>query len=102
METPTKDRLKKKLKKKQIEAGIFQPEPEQEQDVDIFKMISQVQSILKTNPELVNKVSSCVNSLMTNPEIMQQLSKQIEKTVNLQDQTNLTSCSGSQQDADEK
>ena len=100
METPTKDRLKKKLKKKQIEAGTFQPEPEQ--DVDIFKMISQVQSILKTNPELVSKVSSCVNSLMTNPEIMQQLSTQIEKTVNIQDQTNLTSCSGSQADADEK
>jgi len=96
METPTKDRLKKKLKKKQTQDGTFQPEPQE--DVDIFKMISEVQKILKTNPELVNKVSNCVNSLMTNSEIMQQLSTQIEKTV-VQDQTNLTSSSGSQPEA---
>jgi hypothetical protein len=90
--TPTKDRLKKKLKKKQLETGIAVLDDEPEEQVDIFKMISQVQAILKTNPELVNKVSNCVNSLMTNPEIMQQLSSQIEKTV-IQE-TNLTSSSG--------
>ena len=89
--TPTKDRLKKKLKKKQLETGIAVLDDEPEEQVDIFKMISQVQAILKTNPELVNKVSNCVNSLMTNPEIMQQLSSQIEKTV-IQE-TNLTSSS---------
>ena len=29
--------------------------------------------MLKTNPEMVAKVSNCVNSLMKNPEIMEQL-----------------------------
>jgi len=41
-------------------------------------MISQVQSILKNNPDMVSKVSSCVNSLMSNPEIMQKLQSEIQ------------------------
>ena len=88
--TPTKDRLKKKLKKKQLETGIAVLDDEPEEQVDIFKMISQVQAILKTNPELVNKVSNCVNSLMTNPEIMQQI---------IQSQTLETSVSNVDSDA---
>ena len=81
METPTRDRLKKKLKKKKEALTGIPVLDEEENDTDIFKMISQVQSILKTNPSLVNKVSSCVNNLMSNPEIMRQLSTQIEKEI---------------------
>ena len=92
-----KARLKKKLKKKQAERSGKKPEPTIDTDVDIFKMISQVQSMLKSNPELVNKVSSCVNSLMANPELMGQLSDQIQK--NVQDDTLATSSSTDEEDA---
>jgi hypothetical protein len=75
---PVRDRLKKKLKKKKAAEGI--EITEEQDDTDLFKMISQVQSVLKKNPALVNKVSKCVNSLMTNPEIMNQLSSQFQNT----------------------
>ena len=55
-------------------------------------MISQVQNMLKTNPEMVAKVSNCVNSLMNNNGIMQQLSSEIEKDIH--SQTLNTSLSG--------
>ena len=85
----TKDRLKNKLKKKKearakktneekmdktdntSKTGI--PELDNEPGGDIFQMINQVQNMLKTNPEMVSKVSNCINSLMGNPEIMQQI-----------------------------
>ena len=94
----TKDRLKNKLKKKKearakgvkgtsdeqiCKTGI--PELDNESDGDIFQMINQVQNMLKTNPEMVSKVSSCINSLMGSPEIMQQI---------IQSQTLDTSLSG--------
>ena len=64
-------------------------------------MISQVQSVLKKNPALVNKVSNCVNSLMTNPELMRQLSSQFDQTP-VQETTCDSNCSGVDLQADSK
>ena len=77
METnPTKERLKKRLNKRNEAKGI---PTEPQEDQDLLNMISQVQKMLKTNPELVNKVSSCVNNLMGNQELMEKLNKEFEK-----------------------
>ena len=74
MENTTKERLQKKLKKKKESRSKGSSESKIDfESNDIFDMISQVQNMLKTNPEMVAKVSNCVNSLMKNPEIMEQL-----------------------------
>ena len=68
-------------------------------------MISQVQSVLKKNPALVNKVSNCVNSLMTNPELIRQLSSQFDQTTvqePVQETTCDSNCSGVDLQADSK
>ena len=74
---PTRERLKKRLKKRRQEKGIDIEEDSNEPD--LLSMISQVQKMLKTNPELVNKVSNCVNKLMGNQQMMQQLSQQLNQ-----------------------
>jgi hypothetical protein len=92
-----RDRLQKKLKKKKEQRSKGASESKtgipalDNEDTDIFQMISQVQNILRTNPEMVAKVSNCVNSLMSNSDIMSQLTSQIE---NVQSQTLQTSTSG--------
>ena len=75
----SRDKLKKKLKDKKAQRTGESTNNlnNLEDDTDIFSMINQVQSILKNNPEMVSKVSSCVNSLMANPEIMEKLHSQI-------------------------
>ena len=82
MESTARDRLKKKLNQKKKQRGkgsenvtgiAALDEPDES---NIFDMISQVQSILKNNPEMISKVNSCVNSLMGNQDLMNQLSSQ--------------------------
>jgi hypothetical protein len=101
----TRDRLKKKLKKKKdqrtgkssntAKTGI--PELDNVEGGDIFQMIQQVQNMLKTNPDLVTKVSSCINSVMNNTDVMQKLTTEIEQTIH--SQTLDTSVSGVESDA---
>ena len=91
MENTTKERLQKKLKKKKESRSKGSSESKIDfESNDIFDMISQVQNMLKTNPEMVSKVSSCINSLMGSPEIMQQI---------IQSQTLETSVSNVDSDA---
>jgi hypothetical protein len=101
--SPTKERLKKRLKKRKEEKGI---KDDPQQDNDLLTMISQVQKMLKTNPELVNKVSSCVNNLMGNKELInslnQEFQKQVEKEETDHSQTLVASTSGRIPDADSK
>jgi len=94
--TTARERLRSKLKQKKnarSKSSLNTEEPKEESG-DLFQMISQVQSMLKTNPGMVNKVSSCINSLMSNPNMMQQLSSEIETTLNHPSQTLITSLSG--------
>ena len=99
-DTPVHDRLKKKLKKRNPDKQKTTRE-EQAEQVDLFKMISQVQSVLQTNPEMVSKISSCLNTLMSNSDLMKQVSSEIEKNVQ-EEETKLTSSSTEQVDADSK
>ena len=99
-DTPVHDRLKKKLKKRNPDKQKTTRE-EQAEQVDLFKMISQVQSVLQTNPEMVSKISSCLNTLMSNSDLMKQVSSEIEKNVQ-EEETKLTSSSTVQVDADSK
>jgi hypothetical protein len=99
-DTPVHDRLKKKLKKRNPDKQKTARE-EQAEQVDLFKMISQVQSVLQTNPEMVSKISSCLNTLMSNSDLMKQVSSEIEKNVQ-EEETKLTSSSTEQVDAASK
>ena len=99
-DTPVHDRLKKKLKKRNPDKQKTARE-EQAEQVDLFKMISQVQSVLQTNPEMVSKISSCLNTLMSNSDLMKHVSSEIEKNVQ-EEETKLTSSSTEQVDAASK
>lgn len=74
METPVKDRLKKKANKRNgSEASASEP--------NIFDMLAQVNEILKKNPDMVNKVNRCVSSIIDNPDIMSKISSEIKDSV---------------------
>ena len=76
-------RLHKKLAKKRSARSKRSASLEIDEDGnDVFDMISQVQSMLKNNPEMVNKVSSCLNSLMGNKDMMDKLTQEIQSSVN--------------------
>lgn len=68
----TRQRLRKKLNKSD--------EPETQ---DFMNMFNQVNKMLKENPEMIKKVSKCVNNIFDNKELMNDLVKEI----NIQDQT---------------
>ena len=82
MESTARDRLKKKLNQKKKQRGkgsenVTGIAALDNDESNIFDMISQVQSILKSNPEMISKVNSCVNSLMGNQELMNQLTSSL-------------------------
>jgi len=88
MEISARERLRQKLqkKKKNREKGKDKTgvtgltgidSLDNPDEGNIFDMISQVQSILKSNPEMISKVNSCVNSLMGNQELMNQLTSSL-------------------------
>jgi len=83
MENKTKNRLKKKLQQKNGETSSSND------NSDLFNMLNDVNKILKGNPEMVKKVSKCVNDIMTNKDLMESLAKQlnIEETLKSEDQT---------------
>lgn len=71
METPVRDRLKRKVNKNEASAS----EP------NIFDMLAQVNEILKKNPDMVNKVNRCVSSIIDNTDIMSKISSEIKDSV---------------------
>ena len=76
-------RLHKKLAKKRSARSKRSANLEiDEEGNDVFDMINQVQSMLKSNPEMINKVSSCLNSLMGNKDMMDKLTQEIQSSVN--------------------
>ena len=82
METtnPVKERLKKKLNKKES-SSTQADECGEKQDTNIFDMLTQVSSILKTNPEMVNKVNECVSKIISNRDLMTKLSTEIKNNI---------------------
>ena len=75
MENKTKQKLQKKLKAKRGETSTETDDDE----LDLFKMLNDVNKILKENPEMVKKVSKCVSSVMDNKDLMATLTEQIVK-----------------------
>jgi hypothetical protein len=102
----TKERLKKKLLKR----GKVVKVPEDESEKDIFKMLNQVNKMLKENPSMVKKVSKCVNSIFENKDLMSTLTSEIGSKINLnselsqiiQDQTLVNKSEGDLVEASEK
>jgi len=83
MENKTKNRLKKKLQQKNGESS------QSIENDGLFNMLNDVNKILKGNPEMVKKVSKCVNDIMSNQNLMESIVKQlnIEETLKSEDQS---------------
>jgi hypothetical protein len=74
MESSTKNRLRKKLKNKNPK------KPDVDED-NLFNMLNQVNKMLKQNPNMVKKVSKCINNIFENKELMSSLVSEIETNV---------------------
>jgi hypothetical protein len=85
MERPTRDRLKKKLNKKKNVPVETPPD-----DNNIFDMLSQVNKILKENPEMVTKVNKCVANIIDNKDLMTKLTEQIQTNIQQDDSSSDT------------
>lgn len=88
----TKDRLRKKLKnKKESRTGKKDTSSETVDEDNLFNMLNQVNQMLKQNPNMVKKVSKCVNSIFENKDLMKSLVSEIESNVkeDLQDSQTL-------------
>ena len=80
MSTSTQTKKQKKIKMK-------------ETPPDLFNMLNKVNDILRSNPQMAEKVSKCVTTIMENKEIMGTLSEQIKNTVENDDNvTNVEEC----------
>ena len=77
----TKDRLRKKLKNKSGKS-----DPEKIDEDNLFDMLNQVNKMLKKNPQMIKKVSKCVNSIFENKDLMSSLVSEIESNVKEPDQ----------------
>jgi len=76
----TKERLRKKLLKK---GKKLNNSTEEESETDLFKMLNQVNKMLKENPNMVKKVSKCVSSIFENKDLMSTLTSEIGSKINL-------------------
>ena len=81
--TTTKDRLRKKLNNKKNKRTGKESTPEKVDEESLFTMLNQVNQMLKTNPNMIKKVSKCVNSIFENKDLMSSLVSEIENNVKL-------------------
>ena len=92
-----KDRLRKKIKsKKSQRKPNAKPDIDLESSGDLMGMLSQVNSMLKNNPDMIKKVSKCVNNIMKDQSLVETLTSQINK-VNLAQERSSDDCSTSGQ-----
>ena len=86
-----KQKLREKLRKKKESRKNAQqpmaPEDLFNGETDILAMMNRVNTILKTNPQMVQQISKCVSNVMNNRDLMSSLSKQVEDQIQVQDQT---------------
>jgi len=83
MDSSLKDRLKKKIRDKKNKRSGKESNSEHEK-VDsekLFGMINEVNQMLKNNPNMVKKVSKCVNNIFENKDLMNTLVSEIENNV---------------------
>jgi hypothetical protein len=74
-----KEQLRKKLNKQRKEKGL--EDIEQVNDDSIFNMINQVNKTLKENPEMVKKISKCINNVFDNKDLMSSLISEVETNI---------------------
>jgi len=53
-------------------------------EMDLMKMMENVNKILKSQPQMVQKISKCVSNVMNNKDLMDSLAKQLETQVTLE------------------
>jgi hypothetical protein len=71
MNKPTNNKKNKRPKSsRSVPKGPIDP-------TNLNDMISQVHNLLKNDPEMVKKVSKCVNGIFENKELMESLVKQV-------------------------
>ena len=82
MDPEARKKLKAKLRKKKEERlnGNRVPcfETGLDGETDIVKMMENVNNLLKSNPEMVQKVSKCVSSVMKNKQLIETLMGQFQ------------------------
>jgi hypothetical protein len=107
-------KIKERLKKKLLKKGKKVKESD-ESETDLFQMLNKVNKMLKENPNMVKKVSKCVNSIFQNKDLMSTLTSEIGSKISLdselnenieasgiQDQTFVNKSEGDLVDASEK
>ena len=102
----TKEKLREKLRKKrEARKNNVPPFPftgDSTENPDIFKMIENVNKILKTNPQMVQQISKCVSNVMNNKDLMESLAGQLESELKVHDQTLQSNSEGESLVASEK
>ena len=98
----TKERLRKKLKNKNPSTVDGSDKIDED---NLFTMLNQVNKMLKQNPNMVKKVSKCVNSIFENKELMESLVSEIQTNVtpdqDPESQTLQSNSEGQERDASE-
>ncbi len=84
-----KEKLKANLRKKRNARSARPSRPTEVPDFDgnILDMMDRVNSILKTNPQMVQQISKAVSSVMNNKDLMESLSGQLETEIKKTDQS---------------
>jgi hypothetical protein len=83
MDPLSKEKLRKKLNKKKEErkkGKSVSESPDLSED-SLFNMLNDVNKLLKENPNMIKKVSKCVNSIFENKNLMESLVNEIKTNI---------------------
>ena len=81
-----KNKLNAKKDKRSNKASSGASSADEVNEESLFTMLNQVNQMLKQNPEMIKKVSKCVNSIFENKSLMDSLVSEIQTNVQ-EDQT---------------
>lgn len=84
MDPLSKEKLRKKLNKKKEERKKGNSSSSENPDISedsLFNMLNDVNKLLKDNPNMVKKVSKCVNSIFENKNLMESLVNEIKTNI---------------------
>jgi hypothetical protein len=85
MENREKLRAKLRKKREHRKNGTHEPPVDPfNGEMDLMKMMESVNKILKSQPQMVQKISKCVSNVMNNKELMDSLANQLETQVTLE------------------
>ena len=64
-------------------------------DLNLMQMMERVQEMLKSNPQMMQQINTCVSNVMNNKELMESLASQVQTQV----QTNSSNSAEESRDA---